>query len=505
MPASSARAFWQKANPASMPRTLFIGHTWVLPFILIVVLFCISVELTNTHGVPTEQTRYKLLSDSFLEGRLSLPTTPNRELLSLSNPYEPSQRNGIDYLWDVSFYDSQYFLYFGPTPALVFYLPYKFLSGSYPSEDHVILLASLVTIAMLTLTVFGVARALLGTKAPGPAALWLLYIAFASGLSLQLGGSKWVVAAITGAMFQSLALYALTKALSGLHSSCWATIAGIATIFAVGSRPTHASLLSIAPIALYLGLRNRAGISAARAVSRYLVIALLGCLALGAYNLARFDSPFEFGQTYQLGVSDFTAKPLCSISRLLAHPELGQIQAWYHFLQPPTLVSSFPFLKFAPPSPPTEAVAAGYFLGADAVTGIFAFSPLLPLALLAIPWSWRRATRDARTVWGTSLSIVLINGAFLLTCSFAAARFTFELIGPLLVAGLPALWLFVQRVQSRLIRYGVLSAMWCLLLVGIAIGVSGIFDGHFLKRITPAQIAERASSVSGSLARGVGF
>ena len=73
---------------------------------------------------------YALLTDAFLAGRTSLLVRPDPELLALSNPYDPVAN--VNYrLHDASLYGGKYYLYFGPAPAIVLFVPYKVLTGSH--------------------------------------------------------------------------------------------------------------------------------------------------------------------------------------------------------------------------------------------------------------------------------------------------------------------------------------------------------------------------------------
>ena len=82
----------------------------------------------NWHGQTSEY--YQLLTDAFLAGQTSLLVQPPAQLLALPDPYDPAA-NAFLRLHDASLYHGKYYLYFGPTPALVLFLPYKVLTGSH--------------------------------------------------------------------------------------------------------------------------------------------------------------------------------------------------------------------------------------------------------------------------------------------------------------------------------------------------------------------------------------
>ena len=71
---------------------------------------------------------YIELGDALLEGRLSLIAEPSQALLSLPDPYDPLQNEGLR-LHDASLYKGRYYLYFGPAPAVMAFILWKLLIG----------------------------------------------------------------------------------------------------------------------------------------------------------------------------------------------------------------------------------------------------------------------------------------------------------------------------------------------------------------------------------------
>ena len=82
---------------------------------------------------------YNLQSDAFLHGQLSLLVRPAKELLALPNPYDPVANEPYR-LHDLSLYDGHYYLSWGPTPALMLFIPFRALAlGDMPENLAVVL------------------------------------------------------------------------------------------------------------------------------------------------------------------------------------------------------------------------------------------------------------------------------------------------------------------------------------------------------------------------------
>ncbi|WP_019217529.1 hypothetical protein [Legionella tunisiensis] len=101
----------------------------IITYVLMVYAFYPAFHL-SFNAVP--QSLYQYLTESFLSGHLNLLVSPSPELLQLADPYDPIQNSHFR-LHDASLYKGKYYLYFGPLPVVVFYLPFKLLTGYYPS------------------------------------------------------------------------------------------------------------------------------------------------------------------------------------------------------------------------------------------------------------------------------------------------------------------------------------------------------------------------------------
>src|SRR5687768_11579465 len=70
---------------------------------------------------------YASLTEGFLRGQLSMAHRPDPRLMAMPHPYDHQAReaNKVPYLWDASYFNGRYYLYFTPLPALLFYLPFR--------------------------------------------------------------------------------------------------------------------------------------------------------------------------------------------------------------------------------------------------------------------------------------------------------------------------------------------------------------------------------------------
>lgn len=313
---------------------------------------------------------YNLLTRGFLKGQLALDTPADPFLATLQNPYDMAQRAGHG-LHDASYFKGKYYLYFGVTPALVLFVPFRLLTGSFIDEGA----ASVCFATVGLLGMFGMlwaVRARYFSKAPQ----WV-FVGALVGLGLAnmmpallRRASIWEVP-ITGA--HACAVLALAAIFRAIHSSArsfWLACGSLALGAAVGGRPVY--LLGCAALLVPLIFWGKTAAWRQSAWRRALwaavgPAALIG-FGLAVYNWARFESPFQFGQNYQMS-ADGTKPVFFSASYL-----------WYgvrlYWLEPAGWSPFFPFVTVISPPP----APAGQ-LGVENPYGIL---PNIPYALLAL-------------------------------------------------------------------------------------------------------------------------
>ena len=108
--------------------------------------------------LPAWPISYAMLGRGFLRWHTYLNIPPALKLLALPNPYNPALHVRVPYLLDASLYRRHYYLYFGPVPALLPWLPVKWLTGISLSDRQLALFSSLIGTGCLTWLFASVAR-----------------------------------------------------------------------------------------------------------------------------------------------------------------------------------------------------------------------------------------------------------------------------------------------------------------------------------------------------------
>jgi hypothetical protein len=358
---------------------------------------------------PWGQSYHASLAEGFLSGRVSLAAEPDRALVALPNPYDPEARAGIPVLWDASYFEGRYYLYFSAVPALSFYVPVRLITGAYPNDA----LGSTFFASVGFLFLAAIARRTRPRQVPA----WLWVIVAGVGNVVP-----FVITQVLFYMVVSACAWALTAAWAYAvlrfreePSPRWAVAMGAFLALAIATRP---NLIVLLAIQAYLVFRHRRSWIAVVAP-----LVLVAC-ALLAYNYARFRDGFEFGVSYQMASAPMQGRAICGvcgpgeIPRLINH-------ATHYVFWPPVFLDRWPY-AFVQHHRLDPAVT--YKGGAEPVAGIAAFTPLALVAtLLAIFLPWRRTG-----------PILLFGGWLVLftlsSCWWVTARYTLDFLG-LFVAG----------------------------------------------------------------------
>lgn len=429
---------------------------------------------------------YNRLADGFLVGQTSFLEKPPPELAKLANPYDPAQ--GAEYkgqYHDVTYYRGKYYLYFGPTPAVVLLAPWKLLTGvSLPQNLAVVVFA-------WGAAVWGVILALEIRRRFFPETSWpvmggmALAISFGTLLPMLLRRPLYYELAVASACFFGMgALWFLLKGLSEKgRRPGWLAGAGLCLGLAVGARPNYvfgaAGIMAICLLDWWRSTCRTDSVMMRLRSMALPVVALLGpfaaCIvALLAYNYARFGSITEFGTSYMLAGSNQNGLEQLGLRYV-------PINLYYYLCAPPQLSAYFPFVQvihFPPFHPPT-----GYS-GQENTYGLALALPVM--WLLGFVWVAVRKKAPVQPwhAWGRpAIAFALANLGFLLLLMGAANRYMVDFVPPLMVLAMLGLMLAEKRLagwRRWLLRTGwVVALIWTVVFnVFVSLQHNGLLAYH---------------------------
>jgi hypothetical protein len=417
---------------------------------------------------------YNLLARGFVSGHLYLPIQPAPELLALSNPWDPSVDRTLK-LHDAVLYNGHYYLYFGATPAVLLFTPWRLLSGhDLPERFAIFLLAfgGFLFSCGALLRLFDLAK-----LTPGPLLLAILAIGLGVCQSVPYLLNRVAIyeIAIAGGYFcVSAAVFCLTRGLDVRGRPDWLTAAGLMYGCAVGCRPhlVFAGVIALAGLIWFLA-KSR-GLTAAilsRECRAFAAAFLLVGLAIAVYNYERFGNPLEFGLRYQLSGPGQNRIELAFRNLLPG--------SYYMLLAPPYFSPVFPWIRmvrhFIFSSPDRFPYPPEYFI--EPTVGALWMAP----AILVAPFApfFVRATREVSVILTivslSSLTVLL----FLISTHLASHRYETDFAASAVFAAVVSLSIAYCRASGwrRVAAIAVLAiAIGYGAIANLALGLAGPYD-----------------------------
>ncbi|HEY5983709.1 MAG TPA: hypothetical protein VIU38_09575 [Anaerolineales bacterium] len=468
-----------------------------LSVLAVLVMYVFLVSLGRWTYWPETSRYYDDLAAAFQSGQLNLDIEAPPALLALSNPYEPSARNSVpetrksvDEVWDLSFYNGKFYLYWGPVPALLLLVTRVGYPGPIP-DQYLVFGFAVGLFFFEVLLLFKLHRSLF-PKVPNTLFLMSVVLAgLAFPIPVLLSRAAVYEATILGGQFFLLGgLYIAARAVEKdkvsrplmiLAVMFWGLAAGSRTIALI-----PATFLTF--VLIYWGLRKAGRTRGPFQVALFCLQIgwplVLTLIATAWYNWARFGSIFETGLRYTLTFHNLQKFYGETFSAAYVLPSL-----WTYLLSGFDIARRFPFLVIGyGHSPSLLFIGQSSIYHFEEVTGLILSSPIVLFSLISL-WKTgslllekhrkRQLERfdeqgDERLLW---ISVSLVGAASL---SFGAILFYFNVSMRFLGELAPALMLFTTlgvwegyqfAARSNFGRRLYVSFVFCLFLVTIGLSI----------------------------------
>lgn len=423
------------------------------------------------------------LTDALIAGRTDLAAKPSEAFLELQNPYDYTEREykglerDTDYIWDIAWHDGSYYVYFGVIPALLLFVPFKMATGMYLSTGFVVFFFFCIYLLFLNLLLVRSIKKILPDTPFGLYVLGMILLNAASGALYFVSRARFYeMAYATGLAFSAAGLYLLASG-TWKKSRNYVQIffGGLFLALAVGCRPTMVLYSFLLIPCLWRNFRRK---PFKENILPLLILAVpYVCVAavLMWYNYARFGSVFDFGQNYQLTMTDMAKNSYA--------PATLPWCLWLGMFQPLSISARFPFVV----SGSSVVDYAGYFYNSGDVVPMFGAVPLLYVMFVPTVWKrWRERTgRFAAVMLGTVLGVGWLMAVLVFVSAGVQIRYTAEAI-PLLTFAVILLGCNYIRMQDWKIKENLITGVFVLtlfsLLAAFLIGIVGeqnwIYTNH---------------------------
>lgn len=413
-------------------------------------LWTVSPAHNQFMGEQARSSYYNLLVAGMLKGQLSLDVPDDPVLAASDDPYNPANRVGRG-MHDASYFKGRFYIYFGVTPVLILFLPFRLLTGTYLAENFAVALFAFTGLVFA----WALLRAIIRRYFPATP----VWIQLLSLVCLGLGNMippllrrphMWEVTIACAYALFMLTLWLVWQALHRARPGRWLGAASLTMGLAIGARPVYLLAAVVLLIPLVEHVLNQGRSFVRTASFRRLALATLGPISavgfgLCLYNYLRFESPFEFGQAYQLSGAE---------EGKLDHFSLRYVpfNLQVYLFSVPGLSWYFPFLTTISPPP----VPSGQF-GIENPYGMLPGMPWVLFALATIAFAFRR--RDSLGHWCLSVALAALLTMSLIFCfGGTTGRYQVDFTpGIVLLAGVGVSW-WLGLTSHRIFRGAILTA-----------------------------------------------
>ena len=335
--------------------------------------------------------QYNDLAEAFLDGNTYIKYEPSKELMELENPYDTGLRNAesVAHQWDRAFYNGHYYVYFGVVPVLLYYLPYRILTGQNLLNYIVVFMNCSLTCMILIALLYSVIRKWFKRTSFGVFILTAIIVMDTCGMFyIAKRPDLYLVPIVTAIMFAAagLTLWINSEKIDEngkkyLRTPCLA-LGAICMSLIGGCRP-HILLTTVFGVIFFWKAVFKERILFSKSSIKNTVALCLPYVIIGGglmiYNYIRFGSPFDFGANYNITTNDMTARGVVMDRNLTG--------IFYYFLHPLSVTNTFPYVQMIKP----QSLYQGF------TTAEIVFGGLLwvtPLTLLGIRGLWKRKWYD---------------------------------------------------------------------------------------------------------------
>ncbi|MBO5397491.1 MAG: hypothetical protein J6A36_00945 [Clostridia bacterium] len=341
--------------------------------------------------------------DALSAGQVHLLENPSEKLMNLENPYDDEQRinSGLlrekDFLWDVAYYNGNYYMYFGILPAIIM-LPYHLITGKYITSAEMVFAFSVLTAISLKALIKNVFNRFFKEVPFKFMVFSLIMLLFGSQILWLNGIPRFYELSIISALFFAVTginfMFYSTEE-DSKHKYWYMFIACLMLSLAVACRPTQLlSTIIVVPILLKIFIQN---VKEKKDIIKNILAVLVPYLTVGIalmyYNYIRFGSIFEFGASYQLTINDMT-----NLGNRFMTIGMGIVCSLFSI---PNFIPNFPFMYCHN----NLLTFYGFYYIENVMGGLFIMVPIC-LFIFGIFKVWKRTDNKSLLTFTITLIIV---------------------------------------------------------------------------------------------------
>lgn len=421
---------------------------------------------------------YNKLTDAFVHGHMYLFQKPPEELLKTPNPYHPM--HSFQYremgLHDLSLYKRKFYLYYGPTPVILLYLPYYLFTLNRIPDNLAVLTFLFLSLIVSVELLYYIKKKYFGNIPEHLMLISIGLLGFATLSPYLLRRPIMYEVAISCASF--LLLLAVNFFCKALHQDrfmlLFLVLGSLSLGLANGARP-HFILVGIILIFFLCVLLGKNKEFPSKSVCICLFVPFIACLILlFSYNYFRFEDIREFGLRYQLSRVGMGIE---------LRPHRMHLNLYNYLFVKPIFRPPFPFVH-------ANVWDATYYPKPyEKILGLFPCIPFITILLFGFLYlvfrrylSSKYSVKDDIEFPTKEFQVILLPGIiifiFLILFGFVTLRYVADYIVFFILSACLIMFYFYKLFKNqKLLKSGLLAFVYITaiysMLVGVAISIRG--------------------------------
>lgn len=275
-----------------------INLTTMCAFIFIYTICQFSSEVFLIKKEEIDKTDSILMqTEAIANGQIKLMEEPSEELKNMENPYDNIKRDeeGVRYLYDVAYYNGNYYNYFGIAPIITSILPFRLITGMYTHTYIFNMFYIFITIFALYFLYKKLVNKYIKKISLCNFYLGFYAMLFASNIFTLLRGAKYDIVVTSGIAFLLISLnLAISIYDNAKYKYFKLILLGITTALIVLSKPNLIVYYLLIAFLLLISMKNLS--IKEKAKDAIFIVVPLGMFAIFQMflNYVRFDNIFEF-------------------------------------------------------------------------------------------------------------------------------------------------------------------------------------------------------------------
>lgn len=302
-----------------------------------------------SHLAFEHHNQYDELAQAILDGKTYIDNDDvPQSLLEMENPYDNTARyykqieSGDTYRWDVALYDGHYYVYFGIVPLLLMYIPFRVIfKAPFPSAIGIIIFAVIFAFGVFKLLALLCRKYFKNVSIGAYLLTALAFVNCCGAMFLVKRPDFYSVPIITAMAFVSWGIYLWLKGRDLEKKKNLYFLGGsLCCALAVGCRPQSVLMCAVA-LPIFLGyffkekkIKEKSGILNLITLAVPFIVVAAGIMY---YNYIRFESPFDFGSSYNLTTNDVTRRGF--------EMDRTGLGVFTYLFQPPSFDATFPYIR----------------------------------------------------------------------------------------------------------------------------------------------------------------